>query len=88
MAKKAVVLPMLMSCRRRTTTVISRRALRGIRSVGWTWPKKLEKGRPLSLAKAQVRRETDAKLEKTATTPMKIRKVMRTVVAAALPVEL
>ncbi len=53
-----------------------------------TCPKKFENGRPLSLAKAQVRRETDARDENTATTPMKIRKVIRTVVAAVLPVEL
>lgn len=39
MAKKAVVLPMLMSCRRTTMMVISNSELSGIRSVGWTYSK-------------------------------------------------
>jgi hypothetical protein len=52
------------------TKATRKRELRGMRSVGWTVPKKLEKGRPWSRAKAQVRRETEARELNMATMPL------------------
>lgn len=49
---------------------------------------KLEYGKPLSLAKAQVRRDTEASDENTATTPMNMRNAISTVVPALLCVVL
>lgn len=59
-ALNAVVEPMLMRPRRRLTTVTSTTARVGMAKPLETRAKYPEKGRPLSLAKAQVWREAEA----------------------------
>lgn len=60
-ALKAVLDPMLMMARRMRHVPMRIRALSGNFNEGWTFTKRVEKGRPLSRENAQARRETDAK---------------------------
>jgi hypothetical protein len=60
-ALKAVVLPMKMHARTAWKPAASRMALTGTLNRGETWAKNLGNGMPLSLAKAQVVRELEAR---------------------------
>lgn len=87
-AYSALVEPTLMSWIRMMMNATKPRALIGMRRVGWTALKNLEKGNPLSLAKAHVSRETDASELNIETVALKRMKTVNTEVAALDPVAL
>ena len=82
MAKKAVVLPMLIRSSSTAIDVSRRSALSGMWRVELTREKTFENGKPLSLAKAQVSRDTEVRVLKRAIMPRYMIIAMSTAVAA------
>lgn len=82
MLLKAVVEPMKINPYRVQKTTQMKVALMGALSVGWTFAKKLEHGRPLSRENAQVRRPEVATQD--TRTPEKLSKIQKVKTAHAL----
>ena len=88
MALKATVEPMLIRDKRQVMVKVIMTALRGMFQPGFTCVIILEKGRPLSRAKAQVCRLTVATVEMQAEVMLIIIRAVRIEAPACDPVEL
>src|SRR5688500_7282730 len=85
-ALKAVLEPALIHARRQMQTATRHSALTGIFSPGCTLANMFENGSPSSLAKAQIRRDTEAKALKKAAKMTKRSMKRNRLVAARDPV--
>lgn len=78
----ATLEPILMSASKQMHTASAMSAFIGIFSFGWTFTKTAENGKPLSREKAQMSRETEAKMLKKETKMLNMSIEIKTFVAA------